>query len=113
PGIHSKSPTMPTVTFVNEKRSIEVPKGANLRQEARKHGIELYPGPHKYVNCLGNGVCCSCRVKVEQGAENLSKPGLWERFNMLINPMAFFARLGSSKPLRLACQTRVIGDCSV
>jgi ferredoxin len=104
---------MPTVTFVNEKRSIEVPQGANLRKEALKQGIELYPGPHKYLNCLGNGMCCSCRVKVEGGEENLSPPGFWERLNMKINPLAFFAQLGSSKPLRLSCQTRVNGDCSV
>jgi hypothetical protein len=74
---------MPMVTFSNEKRSIDVPQGANLRKE------------------------------VEQGEENLTKPGLWERLHMLINPFGFFSRLGSDKPVRLACQTRVKGDCQV
>ena len=32
---------MPTVNFVNETKQIEVPQGANLRDEARKHGIQL------------------------------------------------------------------------
>ena len=30
---------MPTVTFANEKKTIEVPAGANLRQEAIKAGL--------------------------------------------------------------------------
>src|SRR5436309_1545616 len=30
---------MPKVTFVTEKKEIEVPQGANLRQEARKAGL--------------------------------------------------------------------------
>ena len=29
---------MPKIVFVNEKKEIEVPDGANLRQEARKAG---------------------------------------------------------------------------
>ena len=33
---------MPTVTFVNEKKSIEVPAGANLRKEAIKAGVNNY-----------------------------------------------------------------------
>lgn len=104
---------MPKVTFVNDKKTIEVPEGANLRKEALKNGVELYEGVHKYANCLGNGLCCSCRVKVEEGEENLTQPGLWERFNMLVNPFGFFAKLGSEKPMRLACQMRVKGDCKV
>ena len=104
---------MPTVTFVNDKKSIEVPEGANLRKEALKQGVELYSGPYRYLNCRGMGLCCSCRVKVEEGAENLSPPGWWERLHMLINPFGFFAKLGSEKPIRLACQTRVYGDCKV
>src|SRR5262249_26642613 len=37
-------PVMPKVVFVNEKQELDVPAGANLRQEARKAGLELYPG---------------------------------------------------------------------
>ncbi len=104
---------MPKVTFVNDKKSIDVPEGANLRKEAMKNGVELYSGPYRYVNCRGFGVCCSCRVQVDEGEENLTKPGLWERLHMLINPFGFFSKLGSEKPMRLACQTRVKGDCKV
>src|SRR5260370_39776191 len=36
------SPSMPKVTFVNEKQEIEVPQGSNLRTEARKAGIAVH-----------------------------------------------------------------------
>ena len=104
---------MPSVKFKNEKKSIEVAEGANLRKEAMKNGVELYSGPHRYVNCLGNGVCCSCRVHVKSGTENVSKPGLWEKLNMWINPFGFIARIGHEHEVRLACQTKVYGDCEV
>ncbi len=104
---------MPTVTFVNEKKSIDVPAGANLRREAMKAGIQLYPGIHKYLNCQGLGGCCSCRVVVKKGLENCSQQSLLEKASMLTNPLAFFARLGHEKDLRLACQMRVNGDIEV
>ena len=106
---------MPSVTFVKEKKTIEVPEGANLRKEARKAGIEVYPGIHKHflANCHGCGLCCSCRVQIKKGNENVSKPGLWERLHMMINPFGFFARLGHEEELRLSCQTKVHGDIEV
>ena len=48
---------MPKITFVNEKKEIEVPAGANLREEAKKAGIQVYKGVHKYLNCFGFGLC--------------------------------------------------------
>ena len=105
--------TMPTVTFVNEKKTIEVPEGANLRTEALKNGVELYPGIHKTLNCRGNGLCCSCRVLVKSGEQNINKQGWWEKLNMFLNPIGFFARIGHEKDCRLACQTKVFGDCEI
>jgi ferredoxin len=104
---------MPTVTFANEKKTIEVPAGANLRQEAMKAGIQLYPFPHNYVNCMGFGLCTSCRVVVKKGLENVSSQGLLEKGAMIAHPLTFFARLGHEKDLRLACQTQVNGDIEV
>lgn len=105
---------MPTVTFVNEKKSIEVPAGANLRREAIKAGVQLYPVPHNYVNCMGFGLCTSCKVIVKKGLENCSNQGLYEKFTMLtLNPLTFFARIGNEKTLRLACQMQVNGDIEV
>ena len=104
---------MPTVTFVNEKKSIEVPAGANLRREAIKAGIQLYPTPHNYLNCRGLGLCTSCRVMVKKGLENCSSQGVYEKATMIMHPLTFFARIGNEKPLRLACQMRINGDVEV
>ena len=66
---------MPKVTFVNDKKEIEVPVGANLRQEAMKAGIEVYNGIDKYLNCRGFGLCGTCRVFVKSGMENAKAKG--------------------------------------
>jgi len=106
---------MPTVTFLKEKKSIEVEEGANLRAEARKAGIQVYPGIHRILNCRGCGMCCSCRVQIKKGIENVSKQGFLEKLNLLnvLNPFGFFARLGHEKELRLSCRTKVYGDIEV
>ena len=102
---------MPTVKFIKEKRTIEVEPGANLRKEAQKAGVELYPGIHKspFFNCHGFGHCASCRVKVKKGIEHTNKLRLWER----INPLFQIARIGNEDELRLACQMQVNGDIEV
>ena len=66
---------MPKVTFVKEKRTIEVPEGANLRSEALKNGIQVHPGIHKnwFANCHGLGQCASCCVQITKGDENVSR----------------------------------------
>jgi ferredoxin len=104
---------MPKVVFVTEKKEIEVPQGANLRQEALKAGISLYSGPHRYLNCRGLGLCGTCRVLVKAGAENLSPKTLIEKLNLNLHPITALAYIGNEDAMRLACQTRVNGDCSV
>ena len=69
---------MPIVNFVVEKKQVQVPEGANLRKEALKAGIPLYPGIHKYLNCRGLAQCASCRVNIKKGIENVSPQGVWE-----------------------------------
>lgn len=106
---------MPTVTFLNEKKTIEVPAGANLRKEARKAGVQLYPFPHTYVNCMGFGMCCSCRVIIKKGLENCSAEGTMEKLGKSnpLNLMALDSNLCHDSELRLACQLRVNGDIEV
>jgi ferredoxin len=104
---------MPSVKFVNEKKTIEVPQGANLRKEALNAGIELYPGVHQYLNCHGLRLCASCRVIIKKGEQNVSRPGWFERLRFLIGPITYFAKLGHREDLRLACATRVLGDIEV
>ena len=67
---------MPKITILNEKKEIEVPQGANLRQALRGAGVEVYQGLDRYLNCRGLGACGTCRVLVKNGKENLSPKGI-------------------------------------
>jgi ferredoxin len=100
---------MPKVVFVNEKREVEVPQGANLRREAQKAGIEIYRGLERYLNCRGNGLCGTCRVLVAKGMENLSPKGVLERFKLA----TMLSSIGHEDDMRLACKVQVLGDCSI
>lgn len=106
---------MPKVTFVKEKRTIEVPEGAVLRTEALKNGIQVHPGIHKnwFANCHGLGQCASCCVRITKGEENVSRQGLREWLRFLLGPLTFFMRIGNEKTMRLSCQCRVNGDCEI
>jgi ferredoxin len=107
--------TMPSVKFVNEKKTVEVPTGANLRQEALKAGIELYPGIHRHFlfNCHGLGQCGSCCVKIKKGKENVSPQTFRERARMILGMFTSAARKGHEDELRLACLTQVQGDVEI
>ena len=100
---------MPKVSFVNEKKDIEVAQGANLRQEARKAGIEIYQGIERYLNCRGFGLCGTCRVLIKKGMDNLSPKGWRERFKLA----TMLSSIGHEDEMRLSCQVQVNGDCSV
>ena len=100
---------MPTITFTSEKKEIQVPAGANLRTEALRAGVQLYPGVHKLLNCHGLGQCGSCSVLITKGMENTSRRGLLESARMAVS----LAYIGNEKTMRLACQTKVNGDITV
>ncbi len=100
---------MPTIKFISEKKEIQVPEGANLRAEALRAGVPLYQGPDRILNCHGMGSCGTCRVNIVKGMENTSPRGLKERLRMAIS----MAYVGNEQTMRLACQTRVLGDVEV
>jgi 2Fe-2S ferredoxin len=104
---------MPKVTFVNEKVELDVPAGANLRQEAMKAGIDVYGGLKRYLNCRGNGLCGTCAVLIAKGMENVGPRTLAERVNLTAHPVSMLAVLGNEDTMRLACQVKVNGDCTV
>jgi ferredoxin len=104
---------MPKVVFVNEKQEIEVPAGTNLREEAKKAGIQIYKGIDKVLNCRGFGLCGTCKVLVKKGMENLSPKSLREKFNLNFHPMTMLAAIGHEDEIRLACQVKVNGDCTI
>jgi ferredoxin len=104
---------MPKVEFTNEKKQIEVPAGANLRQESIKAGIQVYKGLHRYINCMGNGLCGTCKVLVKKGMENVSSKGRLERFTLATSPTTSMAIVGHENEMRLSCQVQIYGDCVI
>jgi ferredoxin len=100
---------MPTIKFVNEKKEIQVPEGANLRTEAMRAGVGVYRGINKIFNCHGLGTCGTCRVLVTKGMENITRMGFKERVRLKFS----MAYIGNEQSMRLACQTRVLGDVEV
>ena len=106
---------MPKVAFVNEKKEIDVPAGANLRAVARNAGIELHPWIFKYpgLNCMGNGLCATCRVLVKKGMENLTPKTRLERFTLATSPTTMLGIVGHEDEMRLSCRVQVQGDCTI
>lgn len=100
---------MPKIKFLREGVELDVPQGANLRQCAMQHGVQLYRGIFQKLNCHGLGQCAECRVLVKKGMENTSKPNLIEKARALLG----FYRVGHEDEMRLACQTKVLGDIEV
>lgn len=100
---------MPTVRFVNEKREIEVPEGANLRQEAIKAEIGVYRLRHRLTNCRGKGMCATCRVLIRKGIEHASPMGIREAARL----KASMVYIGHEENMRLSCMTKVQGDMEV
>jgi ferredoxin len=93
---------MPLVTFIKQEISVEVSKGANLRQVALENNIDLYAFPHSLLNCRGRGLCGTCRVKVDD--------------HRALSPRTYNdeTKLGwEGKEYRLACQSYVLDDVAV
>ena len=114
---------MPIIKFIKEKKEIEVPHGANLRNAAIDAGINLHQGingfgagANRYLNCHGLGQCGTCRVLITKGMENASPMGVMEKVKFRVpfpDPLAALAYVGHEQTMRLACQTKVNGDLEV
>ena len=93
---------MPTITA--QGKTFQCKTGANLRQVLIKNGVDLYSPKAHYVNCMGIGTCGTCAVKIEGPVSEVNWRDTARRSLPPHNP---------DKPLRLACQTRVLGDLRV
>lgn len=93
---------MPTVTA--QGKSFECAVGANLRRVLLDHDIALYNGQATVINCRGIGSCGTCAVSVEG---DVSGANWKDRGRRSLPPHT------PERPLRLACQTRVLGDITV
>ena len=91
---------MPSIYFRPDNKKIEVEEDENILQAALRAGI-----PHTHV-CGGKARCTTCRVfLVDTGKLDVSQPGESESY--------LSRKLGFCENVRLACQTRVMGDISV
>jgi ferredoxin len=114
---------MPTVKFVKEKKEIEVPLGANLRDEAQNAGINLNQGlngigasANYWVNCGGKGLCGSCRVLITDGMDHVTPMTTTEHMTFhrpIPDPIPPLAFIGNEQKMRLACCVYVNGDIAV
>jgi ferredoxin len=101
---------MPVLTLVNENKTIEVPEGTNLRKILLQNGASPYIGKDKLLNCLGNGLCGTCRVEIVDGK---GAPALLPQEELaLIGLMPFYARK-IPKNVRLSCRIDVTKDMSI
>ncbi len=102
---------MPKVTFVNEKRTVEVEPGASLRYAALENDIPLYCmwfGLSKFANCHGNGLCWTDRVRVTPATAVTEVTPLEKAMGTV------GTRKKNRDPrVRLACQVQVWDDCEV
>ncbi len=101
---------MPVLTLQKEGRTIEVAQGANLRKTLISNGISPYAGINKVANCLGNGLCGTCRVEVADGKGVSPLTPIEE--GALVGFMPFYAR-SIPKNVRLSCRATITGDVTV
>ena len=93
---------MPTVTAQGKRFDCE--PGANLRRVLLDNDVDLYSPRAHYVNCMGIGTCGTCAVAIEGEVSDVNWRDTARRSLPPHDP---------DKPLRLACQTRVLGDIKV
>lgn len=93
---------MPKVTA--QGKTFECNPGSNLRKVLLEHGVDLYNGKAKIINCMGIGSCGTCAVMVDG---EVSAPNWKDKARRSLPPHSPTANL------RLACQTEVLGDIRV
>jgi ferredoxin len=93
---------MPKVTA--QGKTFECALGSNLRKVLLDHGVELYNGNAKIINCMGIGTCGTCAVAVEG---KVSEPNWKDKARTALPPHS------PTSGRRLACQTKVLGDIRV
>jgi nitrogen fixation NifU-like protein len=87
------------ITFLPSGTKVTVPSGKTVLEAAAAAGVEV---PSE---CGGKGVCGSCAVMVEDGAENLTEETDGEKDVLL--------SLGLDVPHRLACRAQLKGPVVV
>lgn len=85
--------------FQNKYPDFEVETGENLMFELLRKDIPVAS------SCHGDGICSKCRIKIVNGAENLSLETEHEKFLKNKNNIP--------QDWRISCQTQVNGDLTI
>lgn len=93
---------MPKITAQGKIFDCEM--GANLRRVLLAHDVALHNGRANLINCRGIGSCGTCAVMIEG---EVSAANWKDRGRRSLPPH------DAQRPLRLACQTSVLGDITV
>ena len=93
---------MPQVTAQGKIFTCET--GANLRQALLANGVDLYNGNARIINCMGIGSCGTCAVQIQGEVSGAN----WKDIGRRSIPPH-----DRTRDLRLACQTKVLGDITV
>jgi len=87
-----------------------VDEGVNLRKALLSHGIKPYIGKDRFLNCLGNGLCGTCRVEVVDGKG--ASPISPREEAALAGLTPFYVRQIPGN-VRLSCRISVSGDLTI
>jgi ferredoxin len=101
---------MPVVTIADPAKTIEVAEGINLRKVLLRNGISPYRGKDRFLNCLGNGLCGTCRVEVVDGKGAPPMSALEDA--ALVGLAPFYGRQ-IPKNVRLSCRIGVSKDLTI
>lgn len=92
--------------WISSTDYVEAEQGINLRLALKNHFSLLYNKSAKAIHCRGFGTCGTCSVIIDGPT---SKPTRMEKWRLNFPPHKESLQSG----LRLACQTKVLGDIFV
>jgi 2Fe-2S ferredoxin len=90
---------MAMIRFLKNQKAVSVERGTNLMAALIDAGIPVAS------SCNGEGVCAKCRLRVIEGAANLSQQNETERDLREMD--------GLERNERISCQVEVLGDVTI
>lgn len=86
------------IHFVLEDMDVEAPIGSTFQNIVEASGADVTFG-------CRNGTCGTCRIRIEEGLENISKPNREEQ--------DFLQSIEAQSNERLGCQICIKGNCKI
>ena len=90
---------MPSIIFLPDNKKILTKENETILEVAQQSNIPL-----THV-CKGNARCSTCRIQIVEGIENVSPRTELEE--------DIAVQMDFSSDIRLACQSKIIGDMTV